>query len=358
MSDFDYGNARLRVMKSRLLTRKGMEGLADSGSLNGLIAALTQTAYRKSVEAALSHVSGKECVDLALRKDLVETLDRILSFYTGDTREIVAVVLQRYDILNLKAILRGLSRNVSPNQILLTLVPVGKLRIDLLEELAGASEPRVAIDLLASMNSPFAQPFLKLRAEAPGADTIQMEIALDQWNYDQARKFLENASQSDSGLASALKMEADLVNFLTIFRFAQAPEERKFYHGWLGTDDLGRLLIGPGHVPFEKFLRAGNEDSLDAAVDQFTGTIYEPALRAGMKKYAQSSRLSDLERQLQSFHKGWLANQIAKDPLGIGVLLGFLALKDNEVSNIRWITHGINMELSPATIRAELEFIQ
>jgi len=40
-----------------------------------------------------------------------------------------------------------------------------------------------------------------------------------------------------------------------------------------------------------------------------------------MKKYAQSSRLSDLERQLQSFHKGWLANQIAKDPLGIGVLL-------------------------------------
>jgi V/A-type H+-transporting ATPase subunit C len=358
MSDYDYGNARLRVMKSRLLSRKGLEGLANSGSLNGLIAALSQTAYRSSIEAALSLVGGKECVDLALRKDLAETLDRILGFYTGDTRETVAIVLQRYDILNLKAILRGLSRNAPPNQISLTLVPVGKLRLELLEELAGASEPRAAIDLLASMNSPFAQPFLELRAKAPGADTAQMEIALEQWNFDQARKFLESTSQGDGALAFALKTEADLENFLTIFRFAQAPEERKFLHGWLGTDDLSRLLVGPGHVPFEKFLRAGSEDTVDTAVDQFTGTLYEPSLQAGMKAYAQSGRLSDLERQLQRFHKGWLANQIAKDPLGIGVLLGYLALKENEVSNIRWIAHGISIELTPVAIRAELEFIQ
>jgi V/A-type H+-transporting ATPase subunit C len=358
MSGFDYGNARLRVMKSRLLTRKGLEGLAESGSLNGLIAALTQTAYRKSIEAALSQVSGKECIDLALRKDLVETLDRILIFYTEDTREAVAVVLQRYDVHNLKSILRGLSRNAAPDQILLTLVPVGKLRIDVLEELASASEPRVVIDLLASMNSPFAQPFLKLRAEHPGADTAQMEIALDRWNYQQARIYLENAPQSNGVLGFALKTEADLANFLTVFRFAQAPAERKFLREWLGTEDLGRLLVGPGHLPLEIFLHAGEEDTLDAAVNCFAGTLYEPALQAGLKVYAQSGRLSDLEKQLQRFHKSWLANQIAKDPLGIGVLLGFLALKDNEVSNIRWIAHGISMDLSPATIRAELEFIQ
>ena len=123
-------------------------------------------------------------------------------------------------------------------------------------------------------------------------------------------------------------------------------------------NDLSRLFVGPGHIPFDKFLRAGSEDSVDAAVDQFTGTLYQPALQAGMKAYAQSGHLSDLERQLQSFHKGWLASQIAKDPLGIGVLLGYLALKDNEVSNIRWIAHGISMEMSPAAIRAELEFIR
>jgi vacuolar-type H+-ATPase subunit C/Vma6 len=33
MSDFDYGNARLRAMKSRLLTRQVMEELAGAESV-------------------------------------------------------------------------------------------------------------------------------------------------------------------------------------------------------------------------------------------------------------------------------------------------------------------------------------
>ena len=54
MADYDYGNARIHVMKSRLLPRHELETLADAGSLQGLIAALTKTVYQKSVEAALT----------------------------------------------------------------------------------------------------------------------------------------------------------------------------------------------------------------------------------------------------------------------------------------------------------------
>jgi len=66
------------------------------------------------------------------------------------------------------------------------------------------------------MNSPFAQPFLKLRAEAPGADTIQMEIALDHGIMIR-QKILETLLKVIV-VSICLKMEADLVNFLTIFR--------------------------------------------------------------------------------------------------------------------------------------------
>jgi vacuolar-type H+-ATPase subunit C/Vma6 len=52
-----------------------------------------------------------------------------------------------------------------------------------------------------------------------------------------------------------------------------------------------------------------------------------------------------------------MAEQIKKDPLGIGVVLGYVALKVNEVNNIRWITHGINLTLKPEAIRAELEVV-
>ncbi|MEW5940071.1 MAG: V-type ATPase subunit, partial [Chloroflexota bacterium] len=57
MADYDYGNARLRVMKSRLLPRRELDTLADAGGLQGLIAALTKTVYQKSVEAALTRAT-------------------------------------------------------------------------------------------------------------------------------------------------------------------------------------------------------------------------------------------------------------------------------------------------------------
>jgi hypothetical protein len=53
MADYDYGNARLRVMKSRLLPRSELEVLAEAGSLDGLIAALTKTVYQKSSKPPL-----------------------------------------------------------------------------------------------------------------------------------------------------------------------------------------------------------------------------------------------------------------------------------------------------------------
>jgi vacuolar-type H+-ATPase subunit C/Vma6 len=74
MADYDYGNARLHVMKSRLLPRRELETLADKGSLQGLIAALTKTVYQKSVEAALTRTTGMQCIDEALRNDLVNTI--------------------------------------------------------------------------------------------------------------------------------------------------------------------------------------------------------------------------------------------------------------------------------------------
>jgi vacuolar-type H+-ATPase subunit C/Vma6 len=48
---------------------------------------------------------------------------------------------------------------------------------------------------------------------------------------------------------------------------------------------------------------------------------------------------------------------IARDPLGIGVVLGYVALKENEVNNIHWIAQGINIGLKADVIREEVEFL-
>jgi len=355
MYGYDYGNARLRVMKSRLLSRRELEALLDVESLQGLIASLTRTAYRKPVEAALARTSGMDCIAEALLNDLINTLGRVNKFYRGHAREMTAIVMRSYDVHNLKAVLRGLDTNAPPGEILDTLLPIGELEYDLLVELARTPGPRVCIDLLASMGLMYARPLLVLRAEHPGAETTEMELALDKWYFREAFLTLQSIRRDGSVLFSAMQLEADLANMLTLLRFANAPAERELLRKWLDTEGLEYLFVGPGSLPFSLLAHAGGQDSVDAAVEILSGTPYEPQLNAGLTKFSESARLSDFEKQFLRFRVEWMANQIQRDPLGIGVLLGYIALKITEVRNIRWIAQGINLGITADSIRAELE---
>lgn len=357
MADFDYGNARLRVMKSRLLSSHDLDALAERGSLQGLIAALAKTVYQNSVEAALTRATGMQCIDEALRTDLVNTVGKIGAFYRESAGKMVAIVLRIYDIHNLKAILRGLSKNVPAGDILTVLLPIGELNISLLRDLAQLNNPREAIDLLASMGFSVAVPLLRVRAEVPGAETFEMELALDKWYYEEARQTLRSETGMVDGLSYALALEADLANILTALRFAQSPHERDLLRDRPGTDEMMHLFVGPGRIPYELLANACRQDTVASAIETLSGTFFERQLRAGLEVYAHSNRLSDIERQLKHYRLKWMAGQITGDPLGIGVVLGYVVLKVTEVSNIRWIAQGINLGLKAEAIRAELEIV-
>jgi V/A-type H+-transporting ATPase subunit C len=355
MPDFDYGNARLHALKSRLLSQHELETLVENASLPGLIAALARTSYRKPVEAALTRLSGLDCINEALRLDLTGALGNIRSFYQDQAAELVAIVLRTYDIHNLKTILRGLSSNIPPGDILPVLLPVGDLNYYTLADLTRASGPRAAIDILASMNFPIAQPLLHLRAERPGAEVFDMELALDQWYFREANNYLKEAGQKDEILLAALRLDADIINLLTVLRFAHAPAERKLPGSRMGLLETYHLFVGPGRLSFATLNRVASETTVKAAVETLAGTPYDNPLKKGLQDYAQTNRVSTFEKHLLKFRLDWARRLVARDPLGIGVLIGYLALKINEVSNIRWIANGINLGLKPNAIRLELE---
>lgn len=357
MPDYEYGNARLRVMKSRLLAKHDLESLAEAGSLQGLIAALTKTVYQKSIETALTRGAGMFCIAEALKTDLVNTVAKIRGFYREDAGRMVMIFLRAYDIHNLKAILRGLSKSAPSGAILDVLLPVGELSDSLLRQLARLNSPREAIDRLASMGVLFARPLLNQRAASPGSEIFEMELALDQWYYEQAHQTLRGATGMADTLSAALALEADLANVLTVLRFAHFPRERDALRDRLGIAEIKPLFIGPGNISQEVLVSAYRQDTVAGAIETFSGTAYAPALRAGLDDFARSKRLSDIERRIKHCRLQWMAGQITRDPLGIGVVLGYVALKINEINNIRWIAQGINLGLSVPGIRAELEMV-
>lgn len=320
--------------------------------MQALTAALARTSYRRPLEAALVHLTGRQAILRAIRDNLETTLASVRHFYRGRALTNVEIVLRAYDIRNLKAVLRGLSSQAAPDEIRAVLLPVGELSGDVLSELIQAPSPRAAIDLLATMVLPFAVPLLRLRAERAGASTLEMELRLDQWYFQQALG--TGQGERDETVLEALRLEADLINIQNVLRLAAMPERQESLPEWLGTDGVGSLFVGPGRIPFELLVRAGSQEAVADAVELLNGTAYAAPLAAGMSVYRQTGRLSSIEWQLYHFRLASLAGLIAREPLGIGVVLGYVALKSNEVNNLRWITNGIYLGMNPEKIRAEL----
>ncbi len=357
MSEFDYGNARLRAMKSRLLSRATLEELTEVGSVQGLITALTSTAYRQAVEAALIKLTDIECLVEALRSDLVATLGKARTFYAGREGQLVTLALGRYDLHNVKTILRGLARHVPANEILANMLPIAELRPADMAELTRAADVRIAIDLLATWRLRLAQPLLQLRALQPDrnitAELFEMEAALDRWYFETAMR-----EASDTVLLEALALDADVINIVTALRLVGVPGAAAILRDRFGSDDVTVLFVGPGVVPFAVLQEVTQQKSVPEAIGVLADTTYGSTLVTALDRYAALSRLSVFERALTQRQLRHAAHLIIRDPLGIGVLLGYAALKTNEVANIRAIAHGLMIGEPPNRIRDELMMIE
>lgn len=356
MAGYEYGNARLRAMKSRLLSSQQMAELAGSQQLDSLILGLTRSPYQSALDAALVRAVGLEAIDLALRQDLVQTVRKIRGFFDETADRLVGLNLCAYDVHNLKAILRGLASSAAASDIMAALLPIGELSEPVLAELANAADPRVAIDLLASMRQPLAHPLLELRARLPGVTIEEMELTLDQWRFSYIHDQLSDIGGDQDIFKSAIALDADLTNLLTVFRMAYAPAERDVISARLQLDGLRAIFVRGGRISLDLLVHASEQNTLDSAIDLLSHTVYAEPLRSGLGAYQRTRRLSELEKHLRYFRLGWMNSLFSRDSLGIGVMLGYLALKTSEVSNLRWIAHGISVGLKVDDLRAELEF--
>lgn len=352
---YDYGNARLRAMKSRLLTERDLEAMAGSENLERLIGALSQTNYREAVKSALVRSSGMACISNAIRINLVETMGKARKFYSDRAGNLVNLLFRYYDLHNIKAILRGISRHVPAEEISESLLPIGEISDSELSRLAQAGDVRVGIDMLASMRLPMARPLMKLRTEHPGAGTPEMELTLEKWYFEDIFEQVEEIRRGTDTFRQSLEVDADLFNLNCLVRFVEAPEERRMLHKWIGTENVCLLMVGPGKLSYDTLQLLSNRRTLREAIDALAGTAYEEALLAGFEAYQETGQLSEIERHLNRFRFQWRTGLATKDPLGIGVVIGYMALKTNEVSNIRRIAHGIRLAMSPSAIRNSLE---
>ena len=351
MSGYDYANARLRVMRSRLFTAAALRDLTTVRDLPNLLSSLTRSPYRPAVEMALASQTGLPALQQALQQDLFARIRRAHAFFRDDAARLAGLALQRFDLDNLKAVLRGLAQGVAPEQINGALLPAGTLSLSDWTQLTQAGTARQAVDMMATWRLPLIAPLLALRANRPGVTSLQMEVALERWHFAQIASRTEPALRP---LQRFTQLDADITNLMTVLRLAGVQGKERFLEQQFDTPDLEVLLVGPGRIPFGQLLAAANKETVTAAIAAFLGGPFAAPLQAALPHYQQTGQLSQLEQRLRAEPLRLARTFFVAAADDIGIFLGYLILSQNETANLRRIGHGLDLGQPAGEIQADL----
>lgn len=347
---FEYGNARVRALKGALLDEAGYDRLLGRG-LDGLLAALGEGAYRPDVEAALPRARGLGALHRALSANLARTLEAVRGFYGGRAGRAVSLLLSRWEVEALVAILRGQARRLPVEETLATVVPAGALDAVAVGEAARRPGLRPAAELLFGWGAPSRD--LARAAVDAAADYERTEdlASLEQavfgaWSR-QVDRALDSLPAGDEALEEVLRGDIDRRNLVAALRLREAggsgaaAEEDRFLDG-------GRLE----RRTLDEVARADARETVASALAAAPGAgLWTEAVA----RWVEDGDLPGVDRALGAsltmrtvslFRRG--------DPLGVAVPAAFAAAKENEVRNLRLLGFGTAAGLPPGVLRAQL----
>lgn len=339
MSGFEYGNTRLRVRASEMLTAGDYQTLIASGSVEGMLGALSRGPYAPDVGEVLGRYGGMRGVDEAVLTHLSRQLADVRRFYEDDIRELIDVVTMRWDIRNLRAIFRSLSVQPRPDEPTARLVPAGRLDGAALDEVSRQRDIRSAVDLLSVWRMPSPVVVSNLRQALPmyvqSGNVGVFERALD-LSMGELAESVASESGSEDPVVAALQRGVDRINLTAAVRWREARDE---------GGSAVFMPIRAGRISESAWSKFIGLDDRAVALTHLSGL---PASWAGViESWAVARRTSaELEAGLDDADATDEASRFRlADPLGIEVPLSFIGMKETEAKNVRFVARVIAHDL-------------
>ncbi|MGM0576644.1 MAG: V-type ATPase subunit [Myxococcota bacterium] len=348
--EYDYGNARLRARKARLLGEEDYERMLDRDP-DALLGLLAETSYRPDVEAAVRRTGGLPALHLALRWSLGRALGEMRAFYRGRAGESVGRIVERQALENVMNLVRGVSGGAPTDAVLDLLVPVGDMDEGTLREVLRQGDLRAMVESLVAWGVPsraVARAVLDAWSDyrRTGDAAILERAALRAWARDLDRR-LDPADPEESLLRESLLAVVDRRNALSALRLRHRGGEDMVW-------SEARHLPG-GRVPFaalDSVVRAPSRDEarrllLDApGTERWRDALDAWAASGDPRDLADALRREEIRRDVSLFWRG--------DPLGVAVPLAYARARDNEVRNLRLVAWGASARLPPSEVRERL----
>ncbi|HET6351325.1 MAG TPA: V-type ATPase subunit [Coriobacteriia bacterium] len=345
--DYGYPNARLRGMRSHLIKAEALERLMETNDLHDLIQELMQTEYAPDLEEAL--IKGRGAAEIAegLRLNLVRTYRKVFGFLNEEAKDVCGTLLGRWDIFNIKTIVRGRHVHLSAGEIAESLLPVGELSQVDLDVLLAQNDIRGVVDTATTWDLPQApalrEGFVEFQKSGELAD---LELALDRYFARWAAQRLAGKNRNYAMGRRLLGMQIDILNLIMLFRSAREN---------LSNEQAERYFLLGGHgLELEMYIRLSALSDIDEVLDGLRATHYGKVLEDVAPLYLETMSIATFERALEDYLTRKMIAVGATDPLGVGIPIAYLWSKQNEVTNVRIITKAKDIGIPADRTRREL----
>jgi V/A-type H+-transporting ATPase subunit C len=316
----------------------------DSAATNGaLIEVLKDTVYGPYLEAVAQEDLTPRRAVYQLRKHLVYAFSALARLSPEPARELIVQLSRRYEVDNLKALLRGVETGESWDRVRYVLFPLGPQSVLPAEEIIQAETVPVAVERLHG--TPYYETLSHaLRRYAAEGSLFPLEVALDLDYWRELwREARELPSPDRTHARSVIGALLDSTNLMWAIRY------RVNHH--LSEEEIINYTLPLGYRVRDEHIRS---IAAGADVAQVVSEIY-PML-AGTTPMLQEPRrgLPQLEVQLQRYLATQCRQALLGNPFNVGIPLAYLVLAELEIQDLTVLIEAKSSRVPPAGYRGYL----
>ncbi|WP_456418688.1 V-type ATP synthase subunit C [Methanocaldococcus infernus] len=332
LAPYAYVNARVRSREGKLLDDSKISELLEAGSLEEILGLLGDTEYSKY----LSDIKDEIDLEKALNQYLAETYEFLYNISPEKAKKVLKIMMIKFDIKNIKTLIRAKKLGLSPEETLKLLVPIGTLS----KKLKELSEMESVEEIIRGLEG---TEYFKILQNA--SNTKEMELLLDKYYLELLRNALMTEGKEEDIFKEFFGTLID-VELLKVLLRAKVDN--------ISAEELSKYLTSGYELPEWKLKELAGAEGIEGVIGGLEGTSYYQILSDALDEYQRTKSIYVFEKVLDKLilEKGRALS--LRKPFGVGPIIGLIVGKELEIKNLKIIIKGKLENLKAEEIRSLL----
>jgi len=336
--NYAYTVARVKAKKSLLMKEDDYDKMLMM-TVPEISRYIGEAGYSKEMADLAARHTGLNLLERATFLNMAKVFRSILMSSTGELYSMVSAYLDKWDVWNLKVILRGKSYGLGAEDIREDLVPAGRLSIEALDRLIALETDDDVLANFGKVAHVEFPPEVLAAYKANKGNLGVIEDFLDKMHYERLIGSIGLSTQPSRMFHDYVREQVDIKNFETILKLKN--------EGIYGEKVMTYLIRGGRKIDDRMLAAMANAEDIPSMMAEASQLEFGEIAKAAL----ESNGLMGAVLELRKYERRRAKKFSMLYPLSVIPVVDYMLNKEYEVRNIRVIARGTESGLSRDTIK-------